>query len=91
MHTCVFNKLQSYYNYVIQNKTINSCSDRDALKLPQHMCVGSSAFAVADGNPEKAKYPCGRKSRNWNNERREGISPAAHTWPAVCAPVSYSS
>lgn len=61
-------KLPSCYNYIIQNKTINSFSDRDTLKLPQNMCVGSSTSAVALGNPGKANPPRGRKSRSWNSE-----------------------
>ena len=54
-HTCELNKSQSCHHYVTQNKTIHSFSGRDALKLPQHMCVGSGASAAAGGAREKPR------------------------------------
>ena len=71
-HTCELSKSQSCHHYVTQNKTIHSFRGRDALKLPRHMCVGSSASAAAGGSPGKAKCPRGGKTAAC------GCRPAAH-------------
>lgn len=83
-------KLPSCYNYIIQNKTINSFSDRDTLKLPQNMCVGSSTSAAALGNPGKANPFVGGRAGVGTVRWRGGNSPTAHRWPAVRAPFSHS-